>query len=68
MLCFRVTIQKVMAFPGLDDGDPELKTDEALSSLTDFVTDVIIQLSDATDDNRILSFSNDTGWRKFFAL
>ena len=44
------------------DGDPLYKTDEALSSLTDCVTDVIIQLSDSGDDNiQILTFSNNTG-------
>ncbi len=51
-----------------EEGDPELKTDEALSTLTDFVTDVMIQLTDATDDEQILTFSNDTGWSKSSAL
>ena len=50
-----------MASASMGDGDPELKTDEALSSVTDFVTDVMIQLSECTDDDQIRNFSNDTG-------
>ena len=43
------------------DGDPMYKTDEALSTLTDFVTDVMIQLCDGADNEQAQSFSNDTG-------
>ena len=52
---------RAMASASMGDGDPELKTDEALSSVTDFVTDVMIQLSECTDDDQIRNFSNDTG-------
>ena len=45
------------------DGDPMYKTDEALSTLTDFVTDVMIQLCEGADNEQVQSFSNDTGWK-----
>ena len=43
------------------DGDPMYKTDEALSTLTDFVTDVMIQLCEGAENEQVQSFSNDTG-------
>ena len=44
-----------------EDSDPMYKTDEALSSLTDFVTDVMLQLCEAADNGEVQSFSNYTG-------
>ena len=64
ILIFREQLKynQPMASLAPDDGDPLYKTDEALSSLLDFVSDVIIQLSEAADQNtQILTFSNNTG-------
>ena len=46
----------------MEEGDPEYRTDEALSSLSEFVAEVMVVLSESGEDNlRIQSFSNDTG-------
>ena len=46
----------------MESGDPEYKTDEALCSLTDCVTEVMMQLSEVGGDNvQIQTFSNETG-------
>ena len=58
VLCFRDKLHSVKREM---DGDPMYKTDEALSSLTDFVTDVMIQLCDDADNGQVQTFSNDTG-------